>query len=30
MDLPPVDFIEIPSITIDPLAPGASEQGVRP
>ena len=29
MELPPVVDIHIPEITIDPIAPGAGEQGVR-
>lgn len=28
MDLPPIGVIDIPSITIDPIAPGAGEEGV--
>jgi len=29
MELPPVTDIEIPAITIDPIAPGTGEEGVR-
>jgi hypothetical protein len=29
MDLPPVGVIDIPFLTIDPIAPGTGEEGVR-